>query len=228
MTISVAKFTDFFSHYVGESHQEHAVLLLYKELTHSAPKLLNEQAPWIEAYRATPQQLPLNVPYFSQNDNASGTGYRECFSSSCAMVAAYYGRIGTDDEYNLIRARYGDTTSAEAQLRALRSLGLKADFHTDGSPAKLKTLLSNSVPVPVGWLHKGHVTRPNGGGHWSVITGTTDSAWIVNDPNGQADLINGGYTADPTGKAERYSYRNFDPRWMADGPSTGWYMTITK
>jgi hypothetical protein len=42
------------------------------------------------------------VGWENQNDNASGTGYRECFSSCCA-----------------IRAKYGDSTSAEAQLSAL-------------------------------------------------------------------------------------------------------------
>jgi GH24 family phage-related lysozyme (muramidase) len=35
----------------------------------------------------------LKVPYEYQNDNASGTGYRECFSSSCAMIAKYYGKV---------------------------------------------------------------------------------------------------------------------------------------
>ena len=40
------------------------------------------------------------------------------------MVAAYYKKVKTDDEYNEIRAKYGDTTSVEAQLAALRSLGL--------------------------------------------------------------------------------------------------------
>ena len=65
------------------------------------------------------------MPYFRQLDNKTGTGYRECFSSAAAMVAAYYKKVRTDDEYNEIRAKYGDTTSVEAQLAALRSLGLK-------------------------------------------------------------------------------------------------------
>jgi hypothetical protein len=35
----------------------------------------------------TPGTYSLKVPYEYQLDNKSGTGYRECFSSSCAMVA---------------------------------------------------------------------------------------------------------------------------------------------
>ena len=48
------------------------------------------------------------------------------------MVAAYYKKVRTDDEYNEIRAKYGDSTSVEAQLAALRSLGLQAEFRKDG------------------------------------------------------------------------------------------------
>ena len=80
-----------------------------------------------QMYRSKPEGLvanPLAVSYQSQNDNASGTGYRECFSSSMAMIAMYWGKVQNDDEYNKLRSQYGDSTSAEAQLACLRSLGL--------------------------------------------------------------------------------------------------------
>ena len=66
------------------------------------------------------------MPYFRQLDNKTGTGYRECFSSAAAMVAAFTRKVRTDDEYNKIRAKYGDTTSVEAQIAALESLGLES------------------------------------------------------------------------------------------------------
>ena len=34
------------------------------------------------------------------------------------MVAMYYGKIKNDDEYNLVRAKYGDSTDAAAQVQA--------------------------------------------------------------------------------------------------------------
>ncbi|NDD46583.1 MAG: hypothetical protein EBZ24_14675, partial [Synechococcaceae bacterium WB9_4xB_025] len=94
---------------------------------------------------------PLAVKWQSQNDNKSGTGYRECFSSSCAMLARYWGKVSGDDAYNVIRARYGDTTSAEAQLAALRSLGLTANFATNGDRAALEAEIQAGRPVAVGW-----------------------------------------------------------------------------
>jgi hypothetical protein len=42
---------------------------------------------------SSPTVHVLSVPLFSQADNRSGLGWRECMSSSCAMVAAYHGRI---------------------------------------------------------------------------------------------------------------------------------------
>ena len=90
----------------------------------------------------------------NQNDNASGTGYRECFSSSCAMLARYWGKVGSDDEYNAIRAQYGDSTSAEAQLSALRSLGLTANFATNGDLDDLEEQINQGQPVLTGVLRK--------------------------------------------------------------------------
>ena len=61
-----------------------------------------------------------------------------------------------------------------------------------------------------------------------MVIGTEGERWVVNDPNGEADLVNGGYTPDTNGHGERYSFKNFGPRWEADGPGTGWYMEIRK
>jgi GH24 family phage-related lysozyme (muramidase) len=167
---------------------------------------------------------PLKVQYQSQNDNKSGTGYRECFSSSCAMLAMYWGKVANDDQYNLVRAKYGDSTSAEAQLAALRHLGLKADFHTDGNAASLEAELNAGRPVAVGWLHHGSRNNPTGGGHWSVVTNHSPTSWIQNDPNGEADLVNGGYyTPNLNGAGVVYSRGNWNPRWMVGG-SGGWYL----
>ena len=80
----------------------------------------------------------LKVPFESQNDNKSGTGYRECFSSSCAMIAKYYGKVKSDDEYNKIRSKFGDTTNSQSQLSALRSLGLQARFVTNAAPSTIQ------------------------------------------------------------------------------------------
>jgi GH24 family phage-related lysozyme (muramidase) len=173
------------------------------------------------------QGILLRVPYEAQNDNRSGTGYRECFSSSAAMVAKFYGKVTSDDAYNKIRVKYGDTTDAQAQIKALQSLGLNARLRTNCNSAVIDTELQAGRPVMVGWLHKGPVGAPTGGGHWSVIIGATSGAYIHNDPNGEADMVNGGYVNHTKGAGIAYSRKNWLRRWEADGPGTGWAMLVS-
>ena len=167
----------------------------------------------------------LRVAYEYQLDNGP-TGYRECFSSSCAMVARYWGKISGDHEYNRIRRQFGDTTDVKAQILALKSLGLRATFEMEGTPELLETEIRSGYPTPVGWLHKGPATKPTGSGHWSVVTGFTPTHFIHNDPNGDADLVNGGYVSNKGGAGVAYSRKNWLPRWLVDGPESGWYLKV--
>ena len=168
----------------------------------------------------------LKVPYEYQLDNKSGTGYRECFSSSCAMVARFWGRIGNDDAYNLVRRKYGDSTDVRAQIGALAELGLKATFIQDATIADLESEIRAGHPTPVGWLHRGKVTNPDGSGHWTVAIGFTPTHIIMNDPNGEADLLNGGYVTNKGGAGTAYSRKNWLPRWLIEGADSGWLLKI--
>lgn len=170
----------------------------------------------------------LNVPYQSQRDNASGRGYRECASSSAAMVAMFYGKVKNDDEYNGLRAKHGDTTDPLAHVKTLTSLGLKAQFRTNASVALMESELGSGRPLMVGWLHQGPVSKPTGGGHWSVVIGFTKDATIHHDPNGECDIVNGGYVNHTKGRGVAYSRRNWLRRWLVEGPATGWCITCSR
>lgn len=172
----------------------------------------------------------LSVPYEYQLDNKSGTGYRECFSSTCAMIGKYYGKVKSDDEYNKIRAKYGDTTNKDAQLATLRALGLNARFITNGNAALLENEIRNNRPVAVGWLHQGPINKPTGGGHWTCCVGFTKDSFVFNDPNGEADMVNGNYVNNKSteGKGVKYSKKNWLRRWECDGPNTGWAILVSK
>lgn len=170
----------------------------------------------------------LNVRHMIQLDNGS-EGYRQCFTTTCAMLLEYL-RPGTlsgfngDLEYLETVERYGDTTDSNAQIKALRSYGLDVDFIQNASWQTLEDQISKGFPVPCGWLHKGHVSSPSGGGHWSCVIGLDDNGVIMNDPYGEAALVGGGYvdTWITSGQAVRYSKKNWGPRWEVEGPGTGW------
>jgi hypothetical protein len=211
-------------YYEEASHQLAAWNWLQEQLTEA------ELEEFAELYRAGPAAKPSNpllVPYFNQRDNASGQGSRECFSSSCAMVAAYYGKVKSDDEYNVIRARFGDTTNADAQVEALQSLGLKASFITDGTETLLQDEIKEGRPVAVGWLHHGPSNAPIGGGHWSVVVGFNNQAYIHNDPFGKANIINGGYLSASGGNNISYGKAQWLPRWRVNGTG-GWLILVRK
>jgi GH24 family phage-related lysozyme (muramidase) len=177
--------------------------------------------------RPTAHPNPLNVPWFDQLAMDDGQGWRDCFSASSAMLAAYWGREPNEDDYNALRQQYGDSTSAEAQLAALRHLGLQAEFRTDGSLNNLKAEIDAGRPVAVGWLHHGTPAAPSGGGHWTVVIGYDETGVIMNDPYGSCDLVNGGYPENHNGAHQHYSYANWEPRWRPEG-SGGWYLVAQR
>ena len=182
--------------------------------------------------------IALAVPYCCQNNSATTQGPRMCFSSSCAMAVEFLrpgffqGGRQIDDQYLELVLRYGESTEATAQLKAIKACGLEAQFRQDGSVQDLIASLQQGIPAPVGWLHLGSVEQPTGVGHWSVVVGWDPSSrtFLMHDPNGEADLIGGGYvtTAIGSGQAQRYSEHNWGRRWMVEGPGSGWWMEFRK
>jgi len=59
-----------------------------------------------------------------------------------------------------------------------------------------------------------------------VVRGFTPTHFIHNDPYGEANLAAGGYINHKGGAGVAYSRKNWLPRWLVDGPDTGWYMRI--
>jgi hypothetical protein len=233
---------DAVSHHKGLAHQQEAWLQLERSLTAEqrdafAKVFRTPASPSKESPKPEAQGLiQLLVPYLSQNDSATSQGPRMCFSSSCAMAAAFLkpgalnGPGQLDDQYLALVQRHGDTTDANAQVKTLQSVGLQARFRTDGSIEDLIEQLRRGLPCPVGWLHKGPVSAPSGNGHWSLVIGwdRAKRQFLMHDPNGEADLMNGGYvnTSIGSGTAQRYSERNWGRRWMVEGGGTGWWIEI--
>jgi hypothetical protein len=133
--------------------------------------------------------------------------------------------IKSDDEYIKTVFSYGDTTEASVQLRALKHYGVAAQFKQNGTWTDLTRLIRAGIPVPIGILHKGRVEAPSGGGHWITVIGIWKNyqGCIVHDPYGELDLVGGTYVSTD-GKALRYSQKNLGPRWLPDGPKSGWHI----
>jgi len=216
----------FFQFFRGTPHQLAAV----KQLEESLPEgVLDEDAEWFEAWKASGIEQQVWAPYYHQLDNESGYGARECFSSSAAMVSAFHSRVSSDDAYIQIREAFGDTTSVQAQVNTLRSLGLDAEFVQNANSDLIEEELTAGRPLMVGWLHKGDLLRgqpPMGTGHWSVIVGFNQDEWIMHDPMGFPLLERGGHNKRKSGEYVRVSRAAFHQRWQIEGPNSGWAIVV--
>lgn len=177
----------------------------------------------------------LNVgQYYPQTDSRTAHADRMCFSSTMAMGIKYLwpqALLGSnaDDDYLRTVLKYGDTTSATAQIQAASQYNVRATFHRNGSLQSLRDRLLAGLPVPVGFLHHGPASSPRGGGHWALLIGLTDTHGVFHDPYGELDNVNGGYPRRGVGgRSVRYSLRNWLPRWEVEGPGSGWFMDIRK
>ena len=217
------------------ARQDAAVTQLEEQLQAGRPygEVMRRSEPWFATWSQGGQQPepaapratnPLAVPYFPQLDNGP-EGWRQCQSSSIAMCAAFLGVAGIRDDLDYLRVveRFGDTTSQDAHRQALASLKAPGRFRQNLGTAELLGELKGGRPVAIGILHHGHVSAPSGGGHYIVVIGWTDSAWICHDPYGELDLVNGGWARQGSGgRSVMYSHRNLNPRWLPQGLQSGW------
>ena len=166
-----------------------------------------------------------NFPYFWQQDN-NLEGWRQCQTSSIAMCLKYFGIKGIEDDVKYLHyvEKYGDTTEQSSHRKALEELNVKARFVTNLDPTDVKDQINKGKPVPVGILHKGTPDSPRGGGHYVVITGYSDSYWLVQDPFGELDLISGTWEKQfsTSGKNQHYSFKNLNSRLFVGGGASGW------
>ncbi|MCS5691018.1 glycoside hydrolase family protein [Cyanobium sp. FGCU-6] len=182
----------------------------------------------------------VGVPRFSQRDSAQlAQRDRTCFSSSCAMLLETI-KPGTlkgangDDQYLAVVQRFGDTTDASAQLRALAHYGVTARLVQNADFQLIEQQINRGIPVPCGYIHRGPVDRPTGSGHWLIVYGHTPTQVVVNDPWGESDLIH-GTTLNAKGMGLSFSRLNFGKRWMVEpigggayryAPGKGWAVVV--
>lgn len=230
MTIQDLQFTperwrEVLNAWKAEPQQVAGMEELRQAICQADPALLTESASWLANFhkeRPHQQQKVIPVPYFCQLNMDDGSGWRDCFSTTAAMIAAWKGKVPPnttgENQYNHIRQKHGDSTVAGAQIAALSDLGLTAHYATNGTKAKLIELLDQGIPVGTGILHHGQASSPTGGGHWMLIVAHDDQGVVALDPYGELNVVNGTWARQGSGGDHvHYSWKNWLPRWEVAG-----------
>jgi len=161
-------------------------------------------------------------PYFHQDADK----WRESQVFTLSMCLKYLNtpNINKPSDYLRVLNKHGDSISREAHSKVLEEFGMKATFTYSADPQDIKEEIHKGLPVAASLLSKGHVTNPTKGTHLVVITGYGLDYWLVQDPFGEMDLINGLWLdrSPDSGRNVRYSFKEMDSRFFASGGASGW------
>jgi len=231
VVFSLLPFFQFFKK--GDPHQLAAIAELEKSID---DVLLTDEAEWFQMWKTSGiHQEVYGVPYYNQLDSPTGYGYRECFDSAAAMVAAFHRTVQSQNAYRIRRRKHGDTTEVHAQVSTLQSFGLNAEFRKNVRVEDIEIEIDAGRPLMVGWLHKGDFTKGNpavcnseGCGHWSVIIGYDKDDFIAMDPMGKPDMDHGGHDTTKSGELIRMSRPAFYQRFLIEGEASGWAIFVDR
>ena len=217
--MDTTRWQQFWEAFKAEPQQLAGIEELRQAILQADPTLLTETASWVTNFhKEQPKPITIKVPYFCQLQMDDGQGWRDCFSATAAMIAAWRGKVSDENTYNHKRQKHGDSTDASAQVAALADFGLTAHFVTNGTKDQLVHLLQRGIPVGTGILHHGQASSPSGGGHWMLIVGYDDQGIIALDPYGELDIANGTWAQQGSGGDHvHYSWKNWLPRWEVSG-----------
>jgi len=88
------------------------------------------------------------------------------------MLAAYGGKVSSDDALQRHSGPVGDSTEAQASSQPWRSARLEANFFHQG---RHRPIYSKRFDSPAGRRHglaaQSPTPGPSAGGHWTVVTG---------------------------------------------------------
>ena len=229
--LSLLPFFQFFKK--GDPHQLAAIAELERAIDKD---LLDDEAEWFSMWKTSGiHQEVYGVPYYNQLDSLTGYGYRECFDAASAMVVAFHNGIKSQTAYRHIRQKFGDTTEVNAQVFALRSLGLDAEFRKNVRVEDIEIEIDAGRPLMVGWLHKGDFSKgkpavcdSNSCGHWSVVVGYDKDNFYAHDPMGLPRMETGGHDTSKSGEKISMSRPAFYQRFLIEGEKSGWAIFVDR
>jgi len=189
--------------------------------------------------RGEPDIVKLDVPYYSQLDNATrwhGAPSRQCCLTSNTMLADYLldgelsqlaeaeGMRQPESYYGQVLAQRhrADTTDHDGNTMCLLGFGISSYWSKTLSVQDIRQSLDASIPVVAGVAFRSF-------GHIVVIVGYDDynGEWLVHDPYGIRYGSSDRYEIGADGSFDRYSQQTMDQIFWDGGPEAGWGRIVT-
>lgn len=188
------------------------------------------------------EPIMLEVPYYSQNDNAQqfhGPGWRQCNLTSHAMMLEYvtcHGQGGElkrssravgykqpESAYGRELARFGDTINHDAHTACLREVyDIESYFSRTLGMKDILMQLRRKIPVVlgVGFKRSGHII---------VAVGADFERQLIfmHDPYGVRLGASDHYDTSLSGAFDAYSFATLDQIFWDYGPEDGWGRIVT-
>ena len=163
-----------------------------------------------------------DFPYYYQESDKDDDSHVFTFSM-CLKYLKIPGINGVMDYVEAVN-KHGLSRIKSSNAKALEEFGMKATFTYSSDPEDIKKQIRAGQPVAASLLCRGTPEYPSGKTHLVAITGYGKDYWLVQDPFGKMDLINGLWSdRNPlAGKDMRYSFQDMNPRLFASGGASGW------
>ena len=164
-----------------------------------------------------------NFPYSYQETDGESWVNSHAVSLSMCLQHLHIPTINTSLDYLNVVNRYENPTYYSTHRQAMRSLGAAATLNKSADSDSVKSEIDQGRPAVICLLSKGHYLEPSGHRHYVVVTGYSNSDWLVQDPCGILDLEKGGWQQldSDVGRNVRYSFKYLNPRFQQEGGATG-------
>ena len=163
-----------------------------------------------------------DFPYFQQDPEKLSDS--QAFTLAMCLKYLNTPTINSVNDYLEVVNKYGRSRYRTVNSQALIELGMGATFTHSADPQDIMDQIHKGLPVAASLLSKGDVTAPTKGTHLVAITGYGADYWLVQDPFGEMDLINGRWSdrTPDSGKNIKYDFESMNKRLFVSGGASGW------
>ena len=146
------------------------------------------------------------------------------YSTASALIGLNIGNINKLDDYLEAVYKHGTGTYKSDNRAGLSEIGVGCTVSYSIGPEEIEDEIDEGRPVVLAIVANGTHRKPFGLTYYVCVYGYSSDFWLLHDPCGRLDLINGLWesTVEGAGKAITYSRELSQKRIFYGGGASGW------